>query len=292
MGLSSAALAGRVVITLPGLVGDSGMGSPRYFLTLNGESRERLLASPTAYSSALRSREVLRTVRQPTIAASPFCMTTFFGFDNRVLLPPFFPVERNSDGIFGLTVQRAISGSHVAFLPSVLLHAPAEPRAFAGDEAWTEPERVRMADVLISSILTHAADDGGTDKDRLQRLGKYLRELASLRIEDFEAFVTSAQQLRNLTLTTLLEARVSQHGASPTFWADDVRKTIDLLRRAAARKDYIVPRDLGSVRDAGTARHLSRELTAKFGEVVEAWPTLVEAATRLRAKGCRVSAPI
>ena len=97
---------GRVAITLPGLVGDSGMASPRYLLTLTGASRERLVASPDAYRSAFRSREVLRTVRRPTISAGSFCMTTFLGFDNRSLLPPFFPVQRNSDGVFGLLLQK------------------------------------------------------------------------------------------------------------------------------------------------------------------------------------------
>ena len=46
---------------------------------------------------------------------------------------------------------------------------------------------------------------------RLQRLGRYLRELASLKTEDFEAFVRSAQQSRNLTFTALLETRLREH---------------------------------------------------------------------------------
>ena len=111
---------GRVAITLHGLVGDPGMNSPRYYLGMSGPSRERLVASPDAYRSAFRSREVLRTVRRPTVSAGPFCMTTFFGFDNRLALPPFFPVQRNADGIFGLVLQKCVEGSHVAFLPSFL----------------------------------------------------------------------------------------------------------------------------------------------------------------------------
>jgi hypothetical protein len=295
-GLSPTAGEGRIVIAVPGLVGDSGMGAPHDLLTLTGPSRERLLASRTDYLSALRSREVLRTVRQPTIAASAFCMTTFFGFDNRLLLPPFFPVARNSDGIFGLMLQRTIDGSHVAFLPWVLLHAPPEPRAFEGDEAWTGPERVRMADILIASILVHDSGETGHvpggHGTRLRRLGKYFRELAALKTEEFEAFMGSAQQLRNLTLAALLETRLSEYGASPSFWADDARKTIDLLRRSAARKDYMVPRDVGNARDVDGARRLTQELVAKFGTLLEAWPTLVESTKRLRAKGCRVSEPV
>jgi len=285
-------LTGRVAITLPGLVGDSGMGSSRYFLTLSGPSRARLLESRAAYMSALRSREVLRTVPQPTIAASAFCMTTFFGFDNQKLLPPFFPVERNSDGIFGLTVHRCVKGSHVAFLPWVLCHAP-ELRAFDGNEAWTEAEGVKIADILMACILSHdtaGAHDG--DAARLQRLGKYLRDLGSLTIEDFEAFVSTAQQLRNVAATTLLETRLREHGASPAFWADDVRRTIDALRQTVTRRDYLVPRDLRDGRDANSARRLAQELVLKFGALLEAWPTLVEAARRLHANDCRVSDPL
>jgi hypothetical protein len=285
-----AGVAGHIAITLPGLVGDSGMGSPHYLLTLNGASRERFLASRTAYESALRSREVLRTVRQPTVSASAFGMTTFYGFDHRQMLPPFFPVARNSDGIFGLMVQRSIEGSHVAFLPSVLLHAPAEPRAFAGDEAWAEPARVRMADVLIASILVHEPGPRTAGHGpRLHRLGWYLQELASLKTADFEAFVRSAQQVRNLTFNALLETRLREHGGSPTFWADDARKAIAVLQRTATAHDYIVPWDLGNAGDVDSARRLAQELVRKFGELVEVWPTLVEAAARLRAKGCRVS---
>jgi hypothetical protein len=290
---AAAGVDGQVAITVPGLVGDSGMGSPHHLLTLTGDSRERLLASETAYASALRSREVLRTVPQPTIAASAFCMTTFFGFDNRQLLPPFFPVARNSDGLFGVMVQRSIEGSHVAFLPLVLLHEPPEPRAFTGHEAWTEPARVRMADILIASILVRDASLATASRGvRLHQLGTYLRSVASLRIEDFEAFVRSAQQLRNLTFTALLETRLGEHAASPAFWADDVRKTIEWLRQAATRSDYIVPRDLGAVGDLDSDRRLAQELVARFGELLEDWPTLVEATARLRLAGVRVSEQI
>ena len=190
-------------------------------------------------------------------------------------------------------VQRAIEGSHMAFLPPALLHAPREARGFAGDEAWTEPERVRMADVLIASILAfHPGPPAAGHGETLRRLGAYLRELASLETEGFEAFVRGAQQMRNLTFTALLETRLGEHSGRPGYWAEDVRKTIEYLRLAAAGKDYVVPRDLGDALDVDAARLLTRELVAKYGELLEAWPALVEATRQLRARGCRVSDPV
>jgi len=183
-GVGDPSASGRVAITLHGLAGDSGMASPRYYLGLAGASRERLVASLSAYRAAFRSREILRAVRRPTCTASPFCMTTFFGFDNRVLLPPFFPVQRNADGIFGLVLHKCIAGSRVAFLPSVLLHAPVATREFAADDIWMDTRSVRMADVVLACVLAH---DGGeaalSDAMRLIQLGRSLRGLGALAVQ-------------------------------------------------------------------------------------------------------------
>ena len=278
----------QVAITLHGLVGDSGMASPRYYLSLAGSSRERLVASPGAYRSAFRSREVLRTVRRPTIGSGPFCMSTCFGFDNRLLLPPFFPVQRNADGIFGLVRQKCLEGSRVAFLPSVVLHEPVAPRLFAPDEIWTEAGSVRMADIVIACVLAH--DRGSaplTDAMRLIRLGQYLQQLGALKLSDFEAYVRSLQQYRVTAFITVLQSHLQMYGALPRFWADDVTRMIEVLSKATSAADYVVPRDLTLGRDVEEVRELSQELVTKFGELLEAWPALVAAAGRLRANGCR-----
>jgi hypothetical protein len=281
---------GRVAITLHGLVGDSGMGSPRYYLSLTGASRERLIDSPSTYQSAFRSRAVVRAVRRPTIAASPFCMTTFFGFDNRLLLPPFFPVQRNSDGIFGFVLRKCLAASRVAFLPSVLLHAPPVERTFEPDEISKDAGSVRMADILIACVLAHKADDPHlTDAERLVQLGRHLQWLGSLTLLDFEAYVRSLLQSRVMAFTTILQSHLQTYGASPGFWADDVNRLIALMSQTATEPGYVTPRDLRDRCDTEEARGLSQELVARFGELLEAWPTIVSAATRLRMNGRRLT---
>ena len=282
--------SGRVAMTLHGLVGDSGMGSPRYYLTLEGASRDRLVASPQAYRSAFESREILRSVRRPTITRGPFCMSTFFGLDNRLLLPPFFPIQRNSDGTFGFMLWKCVDGSHVAFLPWTLVHAPEPPRVFVPDEMWADAATVRMTDILTASLSGHEARTGCvTTATRLTDLGKYLRELGSLHPADFEAQVRGVQQFRNFAFITALHGQLHAYGASPSFWAEDIERMIELLSTAPSAEDYLVPRDLLHGRDACAARRLSQELVGKFGEVLEAWPALVAAATRLRVNGCRLT---
>ncbi len=281
----------QVAMTLNGLVGDSGMASPRYYLTLTGASRERLVASPQAYRSAFESREILRSARQPTITAGPFCMTTFLGLDNRLLLPPFFPVQRNADGIFGIMLGKCVQGSHVAFLPWILLHAPKPSRTFAPDEPWADATAVRTADIVIAGVLSHETRTGHvTPATRLADLGEHLRGLGSLSYEDFEARVRTMQHVRNFAFITALHGQLQTYGGSPDFWAHDVRRMIELMSKASTAENYLVPRDLRQVHDPDAAKQLGQELVGKFGELLEVWPTLVDAAKRLRVKGYRLSA--
>jgi hypothetical protein len=293
LGCHEAMLGRGVTITLQGVVGDSGMGSPRYYLGLQGASRSRLIASLDAYRSAFRSREVVRAVQRPTVADSPFCMTPCFGFDNRDILPPFFPVQRNADGIFGLMLHRCGNGSRTGFLPSVVAHEPDSPRQFAPDEMWSDAVGIRMADVVMACVLAHDAGSATlTPAARLLRLGRFFQELGALTLADFESRLRSLQQFRTMAFITLLESQLRLHDSTPRFWAEDVRRMMALLWKATAADEYIVPRDLREGRGADAARRLSQELIGRFGELLEAWPAIVDAARRLRTQDRRLTTPV
>jgi hypothetical protein len=287
--VGDAGVAGRIALTLHGLVGDSGMASPRYLLTLTGQSWTHLVASRDAYRSAFRSRQVLRAVTRPTITPGPFCMTTFLGFDNRRLLPPFFPVQRNADGVFGMVVQHCIAGSAIAFLPSVLLHRPPVQRMYETNDLWNASANVRMSDIVFACVRAHTGNvEQTTDAARLVDLGLYLQQLGALAFRDFEAYVGSLQRYRATAFVTALAAALETHSAQPDFWADDVKRMIASMSAVANANKYAPPTDLSAI-DA--ARPLAQELLARFGELLEAWPAIVDAAARLHDAGVRMTAP-
>ena len=281
---------GRVAITLNGLVGDSGMGSARYYLTLAGDSRDRLVSSEIGYKSAFESREVLRTVRRRTVSSGTFFMTTFFGLDNRVALPPFFPVQRNSDGIFGLMLQTSTSHC-TAFLPSVLLHAPL-PRTFLPGAMWAEADRVQLADIVIDCVFAFDASANVSDQERLILLGRHLRRLASLSLTEFDACIRAQQQFRTIAFITALQSQLQTYAGLPSYWAADVTRMIERLSTAPRAGNHTAPRDVLPGESADAARRLAQELVGRYGELLEAWPTIVAAARSLRARGLRMSASV
>ena len=171
-------------------------------------------------------------------------MTTFFGLDNRGLLPPFFPVQRNSDGIFGLMLKKS-TGHCTAFLPSVLLHAP-PPRTFPPDAMWTDADGLQLADVIISCIFGFDTGASLTDDARLIRLGGHLRWLGSLRPAEFDACLRVQQQLRTIAFITALQGQLQAHAGLPGYWEADVTRMIARVSTAASAASYTAPRDLWS----------------------------------------------
>jgi hypothetical protein len=55
------------------------------------------------------------------------------------------------------------------------------------------------------------------------------------------------------------------------------------------RDDYLVPRDLRRGRSLEAARELTQRLVLNFGQLLLAWPEMVEAARALRARGHRLA---
>ena len=264
-------------LTLPGWFGDSAMASPRYYFSLTGPSRDRFMASP----SALVSREVLRCVRQTTIARTPFCMTTFFGFDNRELLPPFFPVQRNADGIFGLMLHGCDPQSHTAFLPRALLHVPEPARTFAPDDLWTDATSIRLCDLVIDAVMAHRwRADAVTPEARVADLGQHLGRLGVMRLRDYEERLRIMHELRRSAFEAVLERTLVIGGSSDARTDDALR-----LRQAMQVDVPLVPRDL----QMDDVRPFTQSLIGRFGAVLEAWPALVSAARQLRTEGVRLS---
>ena len=117
-------------------------------------------------------------------------------------------------------------------------------------------------------------------------------ELGFLPKTSFEEFVRAQAYHTNRAFASLLEDHLRHHGESPVYWANDVRRYMEILDRAVTNQAYWLPLDLVNrygVHDGGEA---ARRLVSKFGKLLYSWSDIVEAATDLRAQGQGVAAPI
>jgi len=142
----------RVPVTCSGMHGDAGSGMPPAIRLLDHESRARLTASDDIYRALALSRHVQRGVTIRTISSSPYLMTIGAGFDNRTILPPFFPVLRGEDTIYGFTLGACLEGARIGHLPFTLEHSPTDRRHVASDAITRFAEHPAWFELVIAAV--------------------------------------------------------------------------------------------------------------------------------------------
>jgi hypothetical protein len=269
---------GRVIATAAGVVGDSGMGSPVYLLTLQGQPRESLLED---YESYRATRAVHRGAPTITFSNSDLFMGAHVALDVRGLIPPFPPVLRNSDGVFGSLLKTCFPEFCIAFLPWQVEHAPPEIRRLSFSDSVRSVAQVRANDLLIAIARLSDPAPGVSDSSiRLPALGRYLVGLGSSDARDFDTFIrqqiagTIGRRIERLTRA------VNSHGGEPSQWADDCATVIAEAERALTDDDLTVA-DVPAATPGESYRRFQR-LVGRFGEVIEAWPTLLRESANLR----------
>jgi hypothetical protein len=280
----------RVLATMMGVVGDSGISFPNRLLWLKGQPRDQLLQSPSAYTSACTSRETLRVVKRATVSNSVFCMTTVIGLDNRTPLPPFMPVQRSQDGLFGACLRRCYDYGYFGYVPWVIAHEPPDKRSHGPDEVWanTGLRLCHLVGLLVLSFGTPHNDS----RNRISNLGSYLVDFGSMDLPEFVEIIR-IQYWRNISeRIDMLDRLLNSYGSSPRYWAEDVHKYMDALRQSASSQEGFIPTDILSGRTPEEALRLTQRLVLRFGQLLYWWPRLVEAAQALRSQNRRPATPV
>jgi len=295
-----AAGGGRVLATFNGLVGDSGWGAPfgswlapMGYLAMRGPSLRRLCASEAGYRAAVTSRSIVRVVDRLHVGDPAFSMMGFAGLDNRGLLPPFLPIGRGEDNVFGALLAACAPESCVGHLPFALVHAPPEPRRFWAGEMSRTAGSADLGRILIELTRGCALGEELTSPAaRMRALGAHLLDLGTRPMGDFEAVVRARLAEANRTLVEWLEGSLDAARGGPAWWANDVRGYLAEVSAAAARDDYPVALDLADGASLEGARAQTRDVVARFGELLVHWPAMVDEARGLRARGIRPATPV
>jgi hypothetical protein len=285
---------GRVAVTLNGLLGDCGWGSPFYYLLLKDESWRRLVQSEESYRASCTSREMWRTVNAPTIIAqTDNMMATFFGLDNRQLLPPFIPITRGADYIFGVTISKCFDNLWFAHLPWSLLHLPMEVRNFSEGEITRSAAGVDI-DALVSVLLKSYEFEGeeADGASKLKKIGAHLETIGTMPAPEFAEFTRTMVVGEIEALILYLEERLSDSSHAPDYWKRDIEKCVAVLRQSALREAVYLPLDLLYNRSPDEAREKTRRLVQKFGQLLHWWPEMRLAAHGLRESGHRLAQPV
>jgi hypothetical protein len=281
----------RVSVTSTGMHGDAGSGMPPAIRALDPQSLARLTRSDAEYRTVALSRNVQRGVTRRTISNSPYFMAPGAAFDNRTILPPFFPVLRGQDNIFGFMLRVTAEGSCIGHVPLMLQHSPAEVRQVAPDALVHLAEHPSSFELVIASVQSFSPSPGANAAEQSRGLGHHLEEIASLAPADFEEFLRLwVWRMKALAMERLTHDLETSSAASAS-WKQDVQRYLETLRTSFATDGYLVPPDL-KTRFAGDALPVMHRLIARFGDLLQCWPTMLDVARTLADNGEELARPL
>ncbi len=275
--------SGRVTATTAGVYGDGIVGDPHELLWLEGEARERILASEPSFRSAGLTREVLRCPRGPAIGDSNRVFGASLGLDARSLLPPFLPMGRGQDLLFGQTLRVCMPDALVGRPAVAVLHDPVEQRTLPADRTLT-PEVEASSLISVLERVARFPPWARSGEERLRSLGAGLEALGRLPAGEFvEAVLPGILRWRSSQLAAA-ESVLRRHRREPAYWAREVERHIESMQKYMVERP-VLPTDAAAGLNPTEALAAFQLQLRLYGELLQAWPEIWRAAQELAEAG-------
>jgi hypothetical protein len=276
---------GRVLITLSGVLGDSGIPNATGWMLANSEMRNRFLRHCEFHNGQDAGRYVVQGVSRPTVSASPLVMTTTAsGFDNRVLLPPFIPSGKGEDTLFGVTAAKCYPDLYTGHVPLALLHAPECKKAYAPLSASV----FNLTNLLMLVLEGCPNTPDSSPEKRLSTVGRYLAECGYADAHDFQSFLLRLTRKWLIGWIERLEYLLKAFHGEPANWAQQVRQWINEFESKFSDAQAGIPVDMPGQMSQREGYQRTQQFILQFGILLQSWPAIISASRRLRTMGHRI----
>jgi hypothetical protein len=172
------------------------------------------------------------------------------------------------------------------YLPAALAHLPVDTRSVDPKSLWCFSAQGGLFDLIMNALVIASAgvDVAPSGAPRLKLLGRRLAELASRAWPEFRELVR-AQQWRSAERGAAHIEFITRGVDASHPWARDAR-AFALARLTALREpDNLESLSGGDDRSPEARRGRLQRLLQRYGELLEAWPEIFDAAKSLRQQG-------
>jgi hypothetical protein len=280
------AATGKVLVTLGGVIGDSGAYCSKWICWLKHASQARLWNDERLFRTAVRCREIFSVVPTPTIDRSGFCAATTMAFANYEDLPPFIPIGRNSDGVFGALLKKTGASAFAAHTPTAVFHA-----ANHGREYSSLPE-FRLSDLMISLFGHFCSTDNISVSSLVRLVGRDLIELGALPDADCNEILVAAVLERESRRIRRISRKIDRiQNEAPKCALEELKQYKEyLLRRSLAMSCTVASSQICPL---GSDRlKITKTILSKIGHLLYSWSDIVSASAYLKGKGRRITSEV
>ena len=260
-------------ISQVGWYGDAGVNNTLYRLMHTGQSFDRLTRSKDVYRRQLSTRITARTAAEWGVYSGTALMGVSMGIDNRSVLPPFLPVGRNEDAVFGHVLRGCFPAKFIGFLPGFLIrHAPGERRAklLPRFEPYTGAAIISvMIDQFVPGINAGPAE-------AMHVVASGLKCIASTSDREFESYLQQICAEQLIGKVNYLEHLMETRTGAPEFWHKDIEAITRTMKNALLQHRVVFREKDEDARRK--ALHKMRELVYNFSLVLNHWPAMLQCA--------------
>lgn len=263
---------GIIATTATGSIGDSWARSH------SGGSIEPLNRAHNLFGTSLEEFEHNKTT--PYVSRLPESyflykgITTValnLGIDTALLTPPFAPIFRAQDGIFGILQNKLFPHHFSGHIPIAIEHRRSQPRRRMSDDF----EHVLTIGMMTVSLISSYSVDSVAD-DGFRDIGSYLSDLANRPVEQFETIVRSECLKLMRGYIQYMESVLAYSHDAPDYWQNDVgisiNKAKNLLHDSSSLNLFW---DVGGwpPSDINSWMKFSNWIF-KFSRIIKLWPEL------------------
>ncbi len=264
----------RVKITACGSLGDPGTSGNQWLLQLDAESRKRLFVSESHYRQHLQHPNLWSGRKGAAFLNTFTLISQATGLDASELLPPYFPIQRNEDLLFGEMLRYLYPHALQLDLPWALPHLPLERRDWT-HEQLTRPSPIGMLSFAARMLTQHQEQDLAKQAGvRMRSLASLFHGLADASDKDLvEAIAQASLQRYSLQIGHLNDI-LAESPDAPDYWRQDIQTYLVNLQQALFG---LLPEGFALMAGAPQAqRDTARRLWEDFARGLDAWSSAME----------------
>jgi len=260
----------EIIDTYMGFYGDSPMESHIPLLLLPEIQEQLKNISFDEYSAMKKRGRMIRTSPSLVVYQGILCISMIMGIDNRELVPPFLPVARGNDLIFGATRWKAFPSKLSAYIPLLIGHE--RPNKEIRSVSYDSVREMTKTNRIITSFIEEIDDVDIDPYNNLNIIGNKFINIANEPIQIFQLLMETQCQKITRTSAEYIDNILQTTPGIPDFWVKDMEAIINDLNSPDPRKFmYDITKDYREDRMI-----ILQKWIGFFGQLLQGWDKLIQ----------------
>ncbi len=269
----------RVLMTECGSLGCPGTTSNTWLPNMAENSLKRMLKSGQKTTNALTRRKVWSGRNHPHFAPRPN-MSQITGFDNRHMLPPYLPIMRAEDQLFGYMLDFIFPSAVTLDYPWAIPHLPLPEREWQNKDLNFTPSDSFPSFFFEMILEKKSSCLSDLPADRLANLSAWFKKMSTASSKSLGDMYRDTRLCDDSDRLEQLNGLLTANESAPVNWQNYLRngsKELNMDLEVASRPGFAVkgfPKGMEGEELIG----FWRDVWAGFADALNAWPQIRQAA--------------